>query len=199
MSPLPDLHSKFMEFMVERNRPRMDGFRQWVLQPGMRFQAAAKWWGNRGHRAAPHEGLDLYSFEDANGRVKTLDRHTQIPAAFAGEVAKVEPDFLGQSIYLRHASFSAGGDCLFSIYGHTVPRSSIQTGQQVAEGEVIGVISTFPGKKTSLSPHLHITFAWVPVGLPLDHLDWKNLGQEPAIILVDPLEILVAPDSRYGL
>ena len=101
MSPSSEIHSQFMEFMLEHNRPRMDGFKGWVFQPGMLFQALGKWWGDQGPRAVPHEGLDLYSFEAAGGRVKTVDQQTQIPAAFAGQVVKIDRDFLGKSIYIQ--------------------------------------------------------------------------------------------------
>ena len=60
----------------------------------MLFQAWKNGGGIRVLRAVPHEGLDLYSFEVALGRVKTVDQHTQIPAAFAGQVVKIDRDFL---------------------------------------------------------------------------------------------------------
>ena len=48
MSPSPEIHSQFMEFMLEHNRPRMDGFKGWVFHSGMLFQAQEKWWGDQG-------------------------------------------------------------------------------------------------------------------------------------------------------
>jgi murein DD-endopeptidase MepM/ murein hydrolase activator NlpD len=193
MSPSPDLQSKFMEFMVEHNQPQMAGFKNWVFHPGMLFQALQKWWGDQGRRAAPHEGLDLCTFEDVDGRVKTVDQYIQIPAPFAGQIVKIDRDFLGKSIYLSHAIFAAGGRQLLSAFGHTVPRDFLQTGQQVAEGEVIATISGFPGKKTNLRPHVHLTFAWVPVDCSAGQLTWKNLGNDPGITLIDPLTVLSLP------
>ena len=190
MSPSPELQSKFMEFMVEHNRPQMAGFKRWVFHPGMRFQALQKWWGDQGHRAVPHEGLDLYSFEAADGRVKTVDQQTQIPAAFAGQVVKIDRDFLGKSIYISHAIYTAGGRQLLSAVGHTVPRDGLKTGQQVAAGEIIAAVSGFPGKKSNLPPHVHLTFAWAPVDFRLDQLTWKNLGHAPGIRLIDPLTVI---------
>jgi hypothetical protein len=193
MSPSPDLQSKFMEFMVEHNRPRMAGFKNWIFHPGMLFQASGKWWGDQGHRGAPHEGLDLYSFADAAGITKTVDQHTQIPAAFAGHLVKIDRDFLGKSIYLSHAIFTPGGRQLLSAFGHTVPRDFLKIGCQVAEGEIIAAISGFPGKPTNLPPHLHLTFAWVPVDVNPTRLTWKNLGSDPEIRLIDPLSVLSLP------
>jgi hypothetical protein len=190
MAPSPNLQSKFMQFMVEHNRPRMDGFKSWVFHPGMRFQALKKWWGDQGYRATPHEGLDLYSFEDAGGRLMTVDQHTQIPAAFAGRIVKIHRDFLGKSVYMSHAIFTAGGRQLLSAFGHTVPRDFLKTDQSVAEGEIIAAISGFPGKQTNLPPHVHLTFAWVPAAVSPDQLTWKNLGNDPGITLIDPLSVI---------
>jgi murein DD-endopeptidase MepM/ murein hydrolase activator NlpD len=190
MSPAPDLQSKFMEFMVAHNRPRMDGFKRWVFHPGMLFNSSGKWWGDQGARYTRHEGLDLYRFEDAGGITKTVDQHTKIPAAFAGDIVKIDRDFLGRSIYMSHAIFTAAGRRLISVYGHTIPRESLKSGQKVAAGEIIALISGFPGKKTALAPHLHLTFAWVPVHLALNQLDWKNLADDPGITLIDPLTVI---------
>jgi murein DD-endopeptidase MepM/ murein hydrolase activator NlpD len=190
MPSSPDLRSKFMEFMVEHNRPRMAGFKRWVFQPGMLFQASEKWWGDQGHRAALHEGLDLYSFADAGGRVITVDQHTQIPAAFAGYLVKIDRDFLGKSIFMSHEIFAPGGRRLLSAFGHTAPRDFLKIGQPVAEGEIIAAVAGFPGKTTSLPPHLHLTFAWVPVDFTPAQLTWKNLGHDPGITLIDPLAVI---------
>jgi murein DD-endopeptidase MepM/ murein hydrolase activator NlpD len=190
MSPSPKIKSQFMEFMLEHNRPRMDGFKRWVFQPGMLFQARGKWWGDQGLRAVPHEGLDLYSFEAASGRVQTVDQQTQIPAAFAGQVIKIDRDFLGQSIYISHAIYTGDGRQLLSAVGHTIPSEGLKTGQQVAAGEIIAAVAGVPGKQSNLPPHLHLTFAWVPQDVRVDQLNWKNLGHDPGIMLIDPLPVI---------
>ena len=132
----------------------------------------------------------LYSFEDAGGRVETVDQHTQIPAAFAGRVVKIDRDFLGKSIFMSHAIFTAGGRQLLSAFGHTVPRDCLKTGQTVAAGEIIAAISGFSGKKTNLVPHVHLTFAWVPADFSAEQLTWKNLGNDSGITLIDPLTVI---------
>jgi len=189
MSP-SEIHSQFMKFMLAHNRPRMDGFKGWVFHPGMLFQALEQWWGDQGPRAVPHEGLDLYSFETDGGGVKTLDQQTQIPAPFAGQVVKIDRDFLGQSIYISHAIFSAGGRQLLSAVGHTVPREGLKTSHQVAAGEIIAAVAGVPGQKSNLPPHLHLTFAWAPKDFRLDQLTWKNLRTDPGIRLIDPLTVI---------
>jgi hypothetical protein len=190
MSPTPEIHSQFMEFMLERNRPPMDGFHRWVFHPGMLFQAQGKWWGDQGLRTVPHEGLDLYSFEAAGGKLKTVDHQTQIPAAFAGQVVKIDRDFLGKSIFISHAIYADAGRQLLSAIGHTVPKEGLKPGRHVAAGEVIAMVAGFTGKKTNLPPHLHLTFAWVPKDVRLDQLTWNNLGHDPGIRLIDPLTVI---------
>jgi hypothetical protein len=190
MSPSSEIHSQFMEFMLEHNRPRMDGFHRWVFHPGMLFQAPGKWWGDQGLRAVPHEGVDLYSFEAASGRVETVDHQTQIPAAFAGEVVKIDRDFLGKSIYISHAIYADDGRQFLSAVGHTSPRDGLKIGLQVAAGEIIAGVAGLPGNKTNLPPHVHLTFAWVPADYRMDQLTWNNLGHDAGIRLIDPLSVI---------
>ena len=59
----------------------------------------------------------------------------------------------------------------------------------VEEGEVIAQIAA-PGPKTKISPHLHLTFAWIPVPTDPGRLTWPNLGTDPSITLLDPLAVL---------
>ena len=85
-----------------------------------------------------------------------------------------------------------------SAVGHTVPRDGLKTGQQVAAGEIIAAVAGFPGQKTNLPPHVHLTFAWVPKDFRLDQLTWKNLGHDPGITLIDPLSSYLSPDRLIG-
>ncbi len=190
MSHSPDLKSPFFKYLVAHNRTGMGDFKEWLFQPGMLFQSLEKWWGGGGLRPTHHEGLDLYSFADARGRIKILDQHIRIPAAFSGTIVKIGPDFLGKSIFIKHEIFNESGRQLYSAYGHTAPLDSLTIGQVVAEGEIIAAISGCPGRKTAIAPHLHITFAWMPPRLEPDRLTWENLGHDPEITLVDPHSLL---------
>ena len=106
------------------NRPRLDGFKQWLFQPGMLFLARQQWWGRERPRPTLHEGLDLCWYEDMEGRRRALDQTTVIPAPFAGTVVKISRDFLGQSIFLAH------GDDPAPAAGST-PRSATPVRRQV--------------------------------------------------------------------
>ena len=185
-----DLKSPFFKYLVAINRPHLDNFKEWIFLPGMLFNSLEKWWGDQGRRTTPHEGLDLCSFVEGNGRIKNLDRHTKIPAAFAGEIVKIDLDFLGKSIFISHGIFDERGRQLYLAYGHTAPRDSLGIGSKVTAGETIAVISDPPGKKLSILPHVHITFAWIPPSIATYELNWDNLGKNPGIGLIDPLAVL---------
>ena len=77
--------------------------------------------------------------------------------------------------------------------GHTTPRDGLKTGQQVAAGEIIAAGGGgLPGKRSSLPPHLHLTFARVREDFRLDQLTWENLGYDSAITLIDPLAVILS-------
>ena len=124
--------------------------------------------------------------------VKNVDRHTQIPAAFAGHIVKIHRIFWENPSICSHEIFAADGRWLLSAFGHTVPRDSLQIGQHIAAGEIIGAVSGVAGTPTDLPPHLHLTFAWVPADFSPAQLTWKNLGADPGITLIDPLPVILA-------
>ena len=190
MSPTATPKSLFCQYLVALNRPHLDNFQKWLFLPGMLFNSLEKWWGNHGTRPAPHEGLDLCRFEEVSGDTKILDRHTKIPAAFAGEIVKIAPDFLGQSIFIRHAIFDGRGRQLYSAYGHTQPADNLQVGSQVAAGAALATLAGSANPKLAVLPHVHLTFAWMPQDLDLTGLNWDNIGKNPDITLIDPLAVL---------
>ena len=72
----------------------------------------------------------VVSFAAAGGMVKTLDQQTQIPAAFAGQVEKIDRDFLGKSIFISHTIYTRRRPSTFCLrLEHTVPRDGLQTGR----------------------------------------------------------------------
>jgi hypothetical protein len=184
-----ELKSRFFADLLAHNQPQLAGWRRWVFLPGMRFRGLRQWWGAEKPRPAPHEGIDLCSFEDTGGNIVRVDGNLKIPATFAGAIVKIAADFLGQSIFLSHEIYSDSGRQLFTIYGHTEPRAALAAGQAVAEGEIIAEIAASAGDK-NIPLHLHLTFAWVPLPLPAAQLSWEMLSADPSITLLDPLLIL---------
>ena len=185
--------SKFFDYLRASNGPALAGFTEWLFQPGMLFNSRETWWGERQPRSTPHEGLDLCWFAEAAGRISRVDQHLRIPATFAGEIIKIDRDFLGKSIYLGHEICAADGRQLYTAYGHTRPVASLQVGNRVAAGEIIATIAAASGRKTRVLPHLHLTLAWMPVPIAPDRLDWQNLGRYPDITLIDPLSVCPTP------
>lgn len=90
----------FSEHLVTCNSLRQAGLEQWAFYPGMLFGATEKWWGDRGRRPRPHEGIDLCLYTDKAGRAFRLHESSRIPVMLDGEIVKIEEDFLGKSVYL---------------------------------------------------------------------------------------------------
>ena len=125
MSPIHT--TRFTEFMLRENGLERRGFHAWVFLPGMLFNAHDKWWGDKGKRTRPHEGLDVGLFSDRQGRFFRLEEETKIPAMYGGTVVAIVDDFLGMSIVLEHRLPDSGGPFL-TIYGHTVVREGLRPG-----------------------------------------------------------------------
>ncbi len=184
------LKSRFINHLMAENRRQLGNLARWVFQPGMLFQATETWWGKRRPRPSPHEGLDLCTFAESDGSVRHLEIATRIPAALAGTVAGIVPDFCGSSLFLRHEGFDRDGRRLYTAYGHTDPLESLTIGQTVAAGEIIAQISRAFGQKNTVLPHLHLTFAWIPASVEASRLNWTTLAQDRAVTLLDPLPAL---------
>jgi hypothetical protein len=185
------LTSPFFSDMLAANQAGMRRFKRWLFEPGMLFNARQAWWGEKKSRPTPHKGLDLCAFEEVDGRNHPVDGKIRIPATFAGEIIKIGPDFLGQSIYLRHEIFSPSPSSrqLWTIYGHTRPLPPLRVGDRVEQGQILAAVAE-PPPASGIPPHLHLTFAWVPRQLQPERLSWQNLGRDEAITLIDPLWVL---------
>ncbi len=183
------LTGRFFDYLLAANRPRLNGFKHWLFHPGMLFQSRQQWWGNEKPRSNPHEGLDLCWFKDVGGNRQSLDNTTAIPTPFPGTVVKISRDFLGQSIFVAHDIVPEQGRRLYTALGHTTPRAGLAVGQTVLEGEIIATVSAPANRKTAVPPHLHITLALIPDSIPATQLTWDNLGVEPTITLLDPLDV----------
>ena len=84
--------SQFTEHLVWLNNIP---FNRWVFEPGMLFLSESKWWGDKGERGHRHNGLDIYSYETADGTRKTLRRDTNIPIIYEGRIVRSIKDFIG--------------------------------------------------------------------------------------------------------
>lgn len=185
--------SNFSARVVELNGPSISGFRSWAFHRGMLFDAQVTWWGSGKKRDTPHEGLDLCLYVDQQETHRLLGSHAKIPVIYDGDIAGVSDDFLGQSIYVKHAIRDGSGNMLYSAYGHTIPAASIEAGVVVVEGQAIAMVADAVPKKTGPVPHLHISLFWVPESLDPDRISWDTISAREALRPIDPLEVLDLP------
>jgi len=185
--------TNFSERLLECNGLREAGFNRWAFYPGMLFGAREKWWGDRGARPSPHEGIDLCLYADEPGRSFGLDESTRIPVMFDGKIVKIEKDFLGQSVYVGHAIDDGDGKRLWTMYGHTRPADHVQPGERVRQGEIIASLTERRKKITGPRPHLHLTMAWVSPERAFRELNWETLHDPGIAILLDPLHAMGCP------
>lgn len=187
--------SWFTQFLIRENGLDRNGFEEWAFQSGMLFSATTKWWGDRGKRVVPHEGVDFCLYVDRQGRVFQLEKGTRIPVMYAGVVVNIIDDFLGKSVVVAHDCLKDGAPPLLTIYGHTAPLSGLTPGKSVEAGEVIATIAFGQNPLPRISPHLHVSVGFATGIVPYEKLDWKTMGV--AVALSNPLDLLV--EGRYCL
>jgi len=110
------------------------GFQEWVFCPGMLFQSTGKWWGKRGERNRPHEGLDLLLYRNDEGSIRHIDASFLVPMLADGRIVGMMDDFLGQSIIVEHPSLKGNPENILTMYGHTHPLKHVQPGITMRKG-----------------------------------------------------------------
>ena len=158
----------------------------WRFEPGMLFRSESKWWGDGGPRKAPHNGLDIRSYEEAAGRITTLDGSTRVPAAGDAVVANIIKDFLGYSVFVSHGA-AKGEAGLFSAYGHIVPEAGLSPGASLSKGTVIGRLAEYHGMP--VPPHLHLSLFEIGSDVAVERLDWSGLEVTEGVRFMDPAEL----------
>jgi hypothetical protein len=185
-STLPAANAYFGRLAVIN---QLDGFKEWVFEPGMLFGEKAKWWGG-GERTTPHEGIDLLNYRDADGNTIKINPGMKIPAIFKGTVTAIKEDFLGKSIFIRHPQYHETKMIMFTAYGHTEPKKDLFPGSPVKVNEIIGSVAGGQQRRTKISGHLHISTGWMPEEMAAEELDWDSMAKSEKIILFDPRLIL---------
>ena len=183
--------SSFSRCLVEANELDVLGFQHWLFRRGMLFWSSERWWGDEGFRHKPHEGIDFYLFRDGKGHEHNLNPGIRIPLMYEAEIIKIDDDFLAKSIYAKHLIYDGNGSQLLSVYAHVMPLPGIDVGRILREGEMIATIADLKGKERSISPHLHVSMAWVPQTVSHECLDWDTLANPDIVTLLDPLECMV--------
>jgi murein DD-endopeptidase MepM/ murein hydrolase activator NlpD len=186
---IPFPKTTFTDVFVRENNLDKQGFAAWVLYPGMEFGAQETWWGDRGKRARPHEGIDLCFYRGVTDNISHIDERAKIPAMYDGVVLKTIDDFIGKTIIMKHSFLDMGEGTFLTLYGHTNPEQGLEAGQSVKSGEVIATLAAAGGPRAPL-PHLHLTLAWSPEPIPYDMLDWTTIGNPDIVRLVDPWPVI---------
>ena len=189
----PIRESRFTDSFTLANRLSNHEFKDWLLSPGMLFDADAEWWGNRALRKRPHEGLDLCLFRDRYDKISCFDRKTKIPAMFDGEIVHLMVDLMGRTVVMAHGFTDADGRRFCTMYGHTVIPNDLQIGETVRQGEIVATVAEPEKSKSGSLPHLHVSLGWVNPALPFDDLNWNIIGNRETVILIDPLDMLDGP------
>lgn len=187
---VPFRKSCFNESLIRLNGLDKQGFAAWVFTPGMLFKDPAIWWGSGGFRRRLHEGLDICFYRDGSGQNYRLTEKTMIPVIYDGKIVRIDDDFLGKSVYVRHGIYDDNGNRLYTVYGHTSPISGIRIGKELQEGEAFARIADVGLRKTVIPPHLHLSVAWMPETFPYERLNWDLMGDARIITLCNPLKFI---------
>jgi len=180
--------SSFTETFVSLNCPGEASRFRWSFQPGMLFQDANCWW-KPARRVHTHEGVDFCAYHAGqDGEVRKVGSDL-VPSLYCGEVARIDDDFLGKTIWMKHPAIQCDRLILFSALGHIIPNGTAIEGRTVGKGEEMGRIA--PARKGALlAMHLHLSVFWAPPFLRSDRLNWQDLPASRMIRLFDPLSIL---------
>jgi murein DD-endopeptidase MepM/ murein hydrolase activator NlpD len=188
---LPLEETRFTECLIRENGLQERDFGEWAFYPGMLFAALTKWWGDRGMRDAPHEGLDLCLYRDRRQVIHRLGQGTRIPAMYDGIVVRMLDDFLGRSVVMAHRFPGDNRVRFYTMYGHTIPCSGLRVGQVVRKGQIVARLSDATKSRTNALPHLHISLGWTPNAISYDQLDWGSIPH--VLTLLDPLQLIAWP------
>lgn len=175
-------HQSFTEHLVQANGLDKHGFCSWELSPGMRFGEEAFWWGEKGTRPGPHEGIDLCSYLDTAGHCRFLESGAMIPPLFHGTVVDIFPDFLGQSLLFAHDQMNDGWQ-LYSVIAHVVVEPGVALGQRYSDRSIVARVA--PLKRPGVPTHLHISTLAISE-LPPRPLSWPVIVRSEMICFLDP-------------
>jgi hypothetical protein len=164
------------------------GFESWIFRPGMLFGDQMEWWGECSRRRTVHEGIDFAEgWHPTEGRRAVLEG-TPVHSIANGEVIAIMDDFIGKTVVLRHSAIKqANGDVFHAFLSHLQPE--ITGLGPIAKGQTLGRVG-MPAS-VRVSPHLHLTGAWIPDGLRIQEigLDAIHPGFAP-VALVNLNEIV---------
>lgn len=179
--------SCFSPQLVAKNNLDLEA---WLFYPGMLFGDRVIWWGDKGRRTTPHEGIDFHGYRAADGSKRSLSVDTQIPVLYDGQIVHIVNDFLGRTIFVRHPRLGKNNRELYSIYGHVRLLSDLSPGLQVRAGDIIGSLAAGRKKISAPPPHLHLSAALISKTFPAEKLGWDTTPPGEKICFIDPLDLI---------
>ena len=185
--------SRFTEMLIAENALDQSGFEHWLFCQGMLFDSPDKWWGDHGRRDFPHEGIDLCLYLDDSQKVRRLDDKTWIPVMHDGAVKAIFKDYLGQSVVIEHKNSGSKIERFMSMYAHTNPRTEIEVGTIVQEGDIIATIADTSHSKANILPHLHFSLGLPAKAFSYDGFVWNIIRNPTMMTLLDPLAVIDWP------
>ena len=185
--------ARFTQMLFEENALAQNGFETWVFCPGMLFNSPDKWWGDRGQRDYPHEGIDLCLYRDRRQRTLRLDEMTRIPAMHKGVVKAIFKDYLGKAVVIHHENLSGENARFISLYAHITPRADLEIDTLGQEGDFLGTIADTSSSKAKIIPHLHFSLGLASPTLSYEGFVWNTIRKGDIITLLNPLEVIEWP------
>jgi len=185
--------SRFTEMLIKENALDQGGFESWIFCHGMLFNSPDKWWGDQGLRDYPHEGIDLCLYKDRANRIRRINEKTRIPVMQDGVVKAMFKDYLGKAVVIEHKHSGNNTGTFISFYAHTNPRSEIEDGVIVKEGDVIATLADTSNSKSNIIPHLHFSLGLPSKSFSYDGFVWNIIRKPQMITLMDPLAVIDWP------
>jgi len=184
--------------LIEANDLDRGGFEEWIFCHGMLFNCPDKWWGDRGQRDFPHEGIDLCLYQDRSQRICRLDENSRVPVMHDGVVRAMFKDYLGQAVIVEHESHGACTRRFISFYAHTKPCSGIEVGRTLKSGDIIATIAETRHSKANILPHLHLSLGIPSASFSYEGLVWDTIRKPEMMTLLDPLSVVEGPYRALG-
>jgi len=191
-------NSRFGAMLIEANGLDRVEFKEWIFCHGMLFNCPDKWWGDRGRRDFPHEGIDFCLYRDRSQRVCRLDETSRVPVLFDGVVRAMFKDYLGQAVIVEHDYSGDAAGRIISFYAHTKPCSGIEVGCPVKAGDIIATIADTSHSKANILPHLHLSLGIPSASFSYEGLVWNTIRKPELMTLLDPLAVIDGPHQALN-
>jgi len=185
--------TRFTRMLIQDNGLDRNDFESWVFCPGMLFGSPDKWWGDRGKRDFPHEGIDFCLYRNRNMQVLPIEAQTRIPVMHTGVVRALFTDFLGQAVIIEHETSERETGTFLSVYAHTNPLDGIQTGKIVKQGDIIATIAETHRSKAKILPHLHVTIGIPAPDFTYEPFEWNSMRNPALVTLLNPKGLIDWP------